>query len=110
LLSENITLRDENNRLRQDIEKDYTKKAIEGVGLVKDKLAAKIAELSELMVELERAHAKPAEPVSIKSARRRSYKRSPTQIRNWKSTLCGPEVTGLAPIVEDKYFPRLTLK
>ena len=77
---------------------------------MKDKLVAKVTELNELMKELEIAQAKPPkQETAPNTARRRSYKRSPTQFRNWKNSLYGPEVTGLAPIVEDKYYPRRML-
>ena len=110
LLSENITLRAQNNHLRQEQARDYTKQAIQDVGFVKDRLVAKVAELNQLMGELEIAQAKPAGQESTPSVvRRRSYKRSPNSFRNWKTSLYGPEVTGLAPILEDKYFPRQTL-
>ena len=113
LLSENITLRDENNRFRQETEKNYSRRAVESVGLVKGRLAAKVAELSDLMAELEVAHTqtKPIEQSPApKNTRRHSFKRSPSHTQAWRSTLYGPEVTGLAPIVEDRYFPRRTLE
>ena len=111
LLSENITLREENNQLRQELEKDASKRALKNVGSVKDKLAAKVTELNELVLLLDKAHTERPQPTPPpKSTRRRSYQRSPTQQRNWRQTLYGPEVTGLAPIVEGKYFPRRTLE
>lgn len=110
LLSENITLRGQNNHLTQEQARDYTKRAIQNVGLVKEKLFAKVTELNQLMNELEIAQAKPTKQESAPNlARRRSYKRSPTHFRNWKNSLHGPEVTGLAPILEDKCYPRRTL-
>ena len=111
LLSDNITLREENNQLRQELEKNLSKRALQNVGSVKDKLSAKVAELNELMLLLDKAHTeKPRPAPTPKPTRRRSYQRSPTQQLNWRATLYGPEVTGLAPIVEGKCFPRRTLE
>ena len=63
------------------------------------------------MLLLDKAHTERPQPTPApKATKRRSFYRSPTHQRNWRSTLYGPEVTGLAPIVEGKHFPRRTLE
>ena len=116
LLSENITLRERNIKLQQEVDSRPQRSTLEGIGNVKDKLEIKLAELSTLVGELGRTHGSAAQNRSPtrKRAERRSPKRSPDQ-RNWKNALTLSEVTGgqdgrLPPIVEDKYFPRKTLE
>ncbi|MCJ1405355.1 hypothetical protein MMC11_008582 [Xylographa trunciseda] len=115
LLSENLVLREKVISLEHELESRPKREAIEDLGLVKDKLEAKLAELGGLVFELGRAQ-KSAITVSAPSRRqsvKNSSQGSPDQ-RRWKNALTLSDVTGrqdgrLPSIVEDKYYPRRTL-
>ena len=116
LLSENISLREQVIKSQQELDNSLHRSALDGIGNVKDKLEFKLAELSNLVVELGKAHKNAVQQPSPGSRRpeRKSPKKSPDQ-RNWKNVLTLSEVTGgqdgrLPPIEEDKYFPRKTLE
>lgn len=102
--------------LQQELDYRPKRSVLEDLGLVKDKLDIKLAELGSLVFELGRAHSSAIADNSPprRRSRKPSPKRSPDQ-KNWKNVLSLSEVTGrqdgrLPPIVEDKYYPRRTLK
>ena len=116
LLSENLTLREQVINLQNELNGRPKKQAFDDLGVVKDKLEIKLAELGNLVFELGKAQrsAVASTSPSRRRTQNRSPKRSPDQ-RNWRNTLTLSEVTGgqdgrLPPIVEDKYFPRRTLE
>ncbi|MCJ1431888.1 hypothetical protein MMC27_001244 [Xylographa pallens] len=115
LLSENLVLREKIISLEYELNHRPKREALEDLGLVKDKLEAKLAELGGLVFELGRAqkNAIATSASSRRQSRGKSPKRSPDQ-RIWRNALTLSEVTGgqdrrLPPIVEDKYYPRRTL-
>lgn len=115
LLSENVSLREQVIKLHHEAEKVTGRAVLEGIGTVKSKLEAKLAEFGGLVQELENVQKNiDSQRGQRRSMNRRSPKRSPDQ-KNWKNTLTLSEVTGgtdgrLPPIVEDKYYPRRTME
>ncbi|MCJ1475329.1 hypothetical protein MMC13_003991 [Lambiella insularis] len=115
LLSENLALREQVISLQHELDCRPKRSVLEDLGLVKDKLDIKLAELGSLVFELGQARKSAIADNSPprRRSRKASPKRSPDQ-RNWKNVLSLSEVTGgqdgrLPPIVEDKYYPRRTL-
>ena len=111
LLSENITLREENIQLRRDAEGRHEKRALGNVTEVKGKLEAKLAELNDLVVQLGKAKDPPPGPTPRRRTSRRSFQRSP-DLSRWKAVpaICDGSDGRLPAIVEDKYYPRRTLE
>ncbi|MCJ1283857.1 hypothetical protein MMC26_003188 [Xylographa opegraphella] len=116
LLSENLVLREGVISLEHELENRPKREALEDLGFVKDKLEEKLAELGCLVFELGRAQTSAiatSAPLRRQS-RVKSPENSPDQ-RVWKNALTLSEVTAgqdgrLPPILEDKYYPRKTLK
>lgn len=116
LLGENTSLREQVIKLHYEAEKTASKSVLESVDTVKSKLEAKLAELGALVKDLGCVN-KAAD--NERAQRRRSVnmsspKRSPDQ-RMWKNTLTLSEAVGgadgrLPPIMEDKYYPRRTMR
>lgn len=109
-------MREQVINLQNELDSRPGKALLEEVGLIKDKLDIKLAELGGLVFDLGRTQKTviAASSPSRRRSRRKSPKRSPDQ-RNWRNALTLSEVTGgqdgrLPPIVEDKYFPRRTLE
>ncbi len=116
LLGENASLRQQVIKLHYEAEKSAGKSVLESVDTVKSKLEAKLSELGGLVKELGCIH----KVTEDKHAHRRksnnisSPKGSPDQ-KIWKNTLTLSEAVGgatgrLPPIMEDKYYPRRTLR
>lgn len=115
-MGENASLREQVIKLHYDAEKSASKSLLESVDIVKSKLEAKLSELGGLVKDLgyiqkttEKQHAQRRESVNMSSP-----KRSPDK-RIWKNALTLSEaVRGadgrLPPIMEDKYYPRRTLR
>ena len=112
LLSENITLREENIQLKQELDEGRSKRALDSVFDLKRQVEGKIRELGQLVDGLGRAP-KTALGTTPKRPKESSViRRSPEQ-RNWKNTATLAEVAGdgrLPPIPEDKHYPRRTLE
>lgn len=116
LLGENASLREQVIKLHYEAEKSASKSVLENVDTVKSKLEAKLSELGALVKDLgfikksaENQHAQRRKSVNMSSP-----KRSPDR-RIWKNTLTLSEAVGgadgrLPPIMEDKYYPRRTLR
>lgn len=116
LVGENASLREQAIKLHYEAEKNAGKSVLESVDNVKAKLEAKLLELGGLVKDLgcvqQTAHDRRAQ--RRQSIKLSSPKRSPDQ-RVWKNTLSLSEAVGsadgrLPPIMEDKYYPRRTLR
>jgi hypothetical protein len=121
LLSENITLREENIQLKHELDKGQSKYALEQVSGVRGKLEDKLAELSTLVAELKTSETSrpPPSPKTVSRRARKSasssssLKRSPNLrgIRNpFEFTEADAAEGRLPPIEEGKSFPRKTLE
>ena len=113
LLSENITLREENIQLKQELEEGRNKRALDNVLGLKAELESKLKELSSLVGDLGTVTKRHIETAPKRRRERRlSLRRSPGQ-KDWKNTANLAIIAGdgkLPPILEDKYYPRQTLK
>ena len=113
MLSENITLREENIQLKQELDDGRSKRALDNVYNLKEQLEVKIKELNDVVGALGKV---PKLTLRTTPKRRkedrRSAERSPGQ-RNWKTSASLAELAGdgrLPPILEDKRYPRRTLE
>ncbi|EFW23386.1 hypothetical protein D8B26_006876 [Coccidioides posadasii str. Silveira] len=111
LLTENVALRDEISYLNREVEKcQGSQRFGNQLFSVKEKLEAKLAELSILVTDLgslpRRAH-----PITPKESHSSDFLRSPSccrqNVKPEKTVSTGDE-DRLPVICEDKYFPRLT--
>ena len=114
LLSENIAFRERLIKLQHEVDRSPGQAAFDSIGILRNGLETKLAELSSVVKELGKVQIEPRRQSWRKSIQQSSLKRSPDQ-RNWKNALTLSEVTGavdgrLPPIVEDKYYPRRTLE
>ena len=118
LLSENVTLREQNIQLQRQLESHGNRlSTADKVGQIKSQLEIKLAELGGLVYELGTIHKKTRRSNASQENSRpdgRTPKKSPDQ-RNWKNAFTLSEVTGqsdgrLPPILEDKLYPRRTLE
>ena len=114
LLSENIALRERLIKLQHEIDKSPGQAAFDSVGMLRNNLEAKVAELSNILKELGNVQIEPRRVSRRRSVQQTSPKRSPDQ-KIWKNALTLSEVTGvmdgrLPPIAEDKSYPRRTLE
>ena len=116
LLSENASFREEIIRLHYELERNTGSTTTSSVDAVKNQLEDKLSELGNLVRELgdlqrDRIHQSSQRTLSIIQG---SPKRSPDQKR-WRNGLTISEVLGseegrLPPILEDKHYPRRTLR
>ena len=112
LLSENITLREENIQLKQELDEGRSKRALDHVFSLKGQLEGKIREFTELVDSLGKAPKLALGTTPKRPKESSAVRRSPEQ-RNWKTTATLADVAGdgrLPPIAEDKYYPRRTLE
>ena len=117
LLADNIALREQVIKLQAEVDKNASTRALEDVDGVKGKIIDRLKELGDIVGELGALTIAPRRALpSPKSSR--PPKRSPRLSldgNDWKNTLTLSEATAaqegrLPPIVEDKYYPRLSLK
>ena len=117
LLSENITLREQNIQLQRQLESTGNRQnAADRLNQIKSQLEDKLTELGGLVYELGTVDKQSRRSSVIQSSRPNGQtpKRSPDQ-RNWKNAFTLSDVTGqqegrLPPILEDKLYPRRTLE
>ena len=113
-LSENITLREENIHLQQELDINGRQQALDNVGAVKRQLDHKLVELSDLLTELGIAQSTIPKPLPLeKLGHRKTPRRNSDQQRRRSAALQTEiaEADGRLPsIVEGKYFPRRTLE
>ena len=117
LLSENITLREQNIQLQRQVESTGNRQdAADRLHQIRSQLEAKLMELGGLVYELGTVDKKSRRTSVTQSSQSNGQtpKRSPDQ-RNWKNAFTLSDVTGqqegrLPPILEDKLYPRRTLE
>lgn len=109
---ENASLREQIIMLQHEAERSASKSMQESVDTVKSGLEAKLAELGALVKDLgcvQRSTEKQ------RAQKRRSGNMSSPNQRIWKNRLTLSEAVGgadgrLPPIMEDKYYPRRTMR
>ena len=114
MLSENITLREENIQLKRELEKGQSQYALQNVTGVRGQLEQKLEELGLLVSKLKEAETmRPPRSPSRRRTSRKSFKQSPI-VRDHRDpfefTNLDAAEGRLPPILEDKCFPRLSLK
>ena len=118
LLSENLTLREQNIQLQKQLESIGNRHiSADKLNQIKSQLEIKLAELGGLVNDLGIVHKKARQSSAFQENGRpegQTPKRSPDQ-RNWKNAFTLSDVTGqqdgrLPPILEDKLYPRRTLE
>ncbi|KAF2018215.1 hypothetical protein BU24DRAFT_345095, partial [Aaosphaeria arxii CBS 175.79] len=109
LLAENLSLREQVLQLQNALEAQPARPSFENIDSVKDRLEAKIQELGGLVAKL--GQLKTAPDYSRWKNPPTATRKSPEE-RQWRSGLCLQEVENamLPTIVEDKHYPRRTMK
>lgn len=112
LLAENLELREQIIRHQGEAESNSAQLVVDHVSKIKADLEAKLSELGSLITTL--GDAPPVKRRSPGGKVQASPARSPVQ-RNWKNMCTLSEAVAgqdgrLPPILEDKQYPRRTLK
>ncbi|KAF2004837.1 hypothetical protein P154DRAFT_584926 [Amniculicola lignicola CBS 123094] len=109
LLAENLSLREQVLQLQNTLENQSQRPSFENIDLVKRQLEAKIRELGGLVADLGQIQ-KPNTAPRCKS-QTAATRRSPGE-RQWRSGLGlqAVEEAMMPTIVEDKFYPRRTMK
>lgn len=110
LLAENLSLREQVLQLQNALEAQSNRPSFEHIDSVKDRLEAKIQELGVLVAELGQLK-KNNDGLPRCKSQTAATRRSPDE-RQWRSGLCLQEVENsmMPTILEDKHYPRLTMK
>lgn len=113
LLSENVTLREENIRLQKALEDSQRQPSARSLLVLKDKFESKISELNDLLAEFADAADAKESNTSDNEARRKSHRKSLYQ-RHRPSAEELAEIAiaegRLPPIVEDSLSPIRALR
>ena len=113
LLAENLGLREEIIRLKNEMENGKAQRIADNATVLRSQLEAKLLEIGELISGLG-DHAPKKKYPQVGKIARASPARSPDQ-KNWKNMCTLSEAVGaqdgrLPPILENKTYPRRTLE
>ena len=115
LLAENVSLREEVIALKQELEKYQGSERVDaGVSCIKEKLEAKLAEISSIVTDLGTLpQRRPLAGASRTLSDSTAHPVSPTDLHAMppaRSTRNPPLESDLPAIQEDKLYPRLSLE